>query len=141
MKAQRNPPLLTEGVDDADTEKDPDVKAKQSNKERESGRAGGKGLDNENAQSFVVHEDGQGAPDKRAADKDSDPTLTSPGKDNVESKRAAQDKVREKVNCQSGAALGQSMSQGNKATCDETGKDGTQSESTNGLELSCAGGQ
>ncbi|XP_075960006.1 uncharacterized protein LOC142963175 [Anarhichas minor] len=126
--SEKPAPAETEGVDDADTEKDPDVKAEQSNKELESGRASGEGLDNENIESVVVHEDGQGVPDNRAADKDSDPAPTSTGKDNVESKIPAQDQVRKKVKCQSGAALGPGTSQGNKATCDRTGNGGTQSE-------------
>lgn len=119
----------TEGVDDAETEKDPDVKAEQSNKEPENGRASGEGLDNENMGSVVVHKDGQGALDNRATDTDSNPVPTSTGKDNVVSKRSASDKGRKKVKCQSSAAPGPSRtSQGNKATSDKRGNGGTQSE-------------
>ncbi|XP_042348824.1 aryl-hydrocarbon-interacting protein-like 1 [Plectropomus leopardus] len=117
----------TQGAADAGTEKDPDVKAEQRNKEFESGSAGGEGLDNENIESVVVHEDGQGAPDNRATDRDSDPAPTSTGKDNVVSKRSGRDKGGKKVKCQSSAARGPSKtSKGNKATCDKTGNGGTQ---------------
>ena len=114
-----------EGVDDAEAEENPDVEAEQSNKELESGRASGEGLDNENIESVVV-QDGQDAPDNRAADKDSDPAPTGAGKDNVVSKRSASDKGR-KVKCQSSAAPGCcGTSKGNKATDDKTGNGGTQ---------------
>ncbi|XP_059201701.1 aryl-hydrocarbon-interacting protein-like 1 [Centropristis striata] len=73
-------PAQEEGGDDAGTEEDPDVKAEQSNKEPESGRASGEGLDNENIECVVVHEDSQGAPDNRATDEDSDPAATTTGK-------------------------------------------------------------
>ncbi|XP_035525674.1 uncharacterized protein LOC118333960 [Morone saxatilis] len=117
-----------EGVNDAETEKNPDVKAEQCNKELESGRASGEGLDNENMESFVGHEDGQVVPDNRATDKDSNPAPTSTGKDNVVSKRSVSDTGR-KVKCQSSAAPGLSgTSQGNKATSDKTGNGGTQLE-------------
>ncbi|XP_051277064.1 uncharacterized protein LOC127375190 [Dicentrarchus labrax] len=117
-----------EGVNDAETEKNPDVKAEQCNKELESGRENGEGLDNENMESFVGHEDGQVAPDNRATDKDSNPAPTSTGKDNVVSKRSVSHKSR-KVKCQSSAAPGPSgTSQGNKATTDKTGNGGTQLE-------------
>ncbi|XP_030252511.1 uncharacterized protein LOC115568910 [Sparus aurata] len=116
----------TEGVDDAEAEENPDVKAEQSNKEPESGRASGEELDNENIESVVVQEDGQGAPDNRAADKDSDPAPTGTGEDNVVSKRSARDKGR-KVKCQSSAAPGCcGTSKGNKATDDKTGNGGPQ---------------
>lgn len=99
-------PAEAEGEDDAEAEKDPDVKAEQSNEEQESGRASGE-LDNEKIESVVVHEDGQGAPDNRATGEDSDAATTSAGKDNVVSKRSAQDKGSKKVKCQSSAATGQ----------------------------------
>ncbi|XP_071314600.1 myb-like protein X [Trachinotus anak] len=119
----------TAGMDDAKTEKSPDVKAEQSNKELESGRASEAGLDNENIERVVVHEKEQGAADNRTTDKDSDPVPTSTGKDNVVSKRSVCDKGRKKVKCQSGAAAGPNKtSQGNKATSDKTGNGGTQSE-------------
>lgn len=132
-------PVETEGADDAETEKNPDVKAEGSNKNPECGRASEGGLDNENIKSAVVQEDRQGAPDNRGTDKDSDPAPTSTGEDNVVSKRSASDKGRKKVKCQSSAAPGLSRTgQGNKATSDNTGNGGTQSELTNRLKLSCA---
>ncbi|XP_033488519.1 uncharacterized protein LOC117260633 [Epinephelus lanceolatus] len=127
--SEKPTPAETQGADDAGTEKDPDVKAEQRNKELVSGRASGEGLDNENIESVVVHEDGQGAPDNRATDKDSNPVPTSTGEDNVVSKRSARDKGSKKVKCQSSAAPGSSRtSKGNKATCDKTGNGGTQTE-------------
>lgn len=127
--SEKPAPAETQGADDTETEKDPDVKAEQRNKELVSGRASGEGLDNENIESVVVHEDGQGAPDNRATDKDSNPVPTSTGKDNVVSKRSARDKGSKKVKCQSSAAPGSSRtSKGNKATCDKTGNGGTQTE-------------
>ncbi|XP_070818069.1 myb-like protein X [Chaetodon trifascialis] len=124
----------TEGADDAETEKNPDVKAEQSNKEPESGRASGEGLDNENMESVAVHEDEQDAPDNGATDKDSDPAPTSTGKDNVVSKRSAGDKAR-KVKRQSGAVPGPSRTRkGTKATIDKTGNGGTQSKQTNKVQ-------
>lgn len=111
----------TGGVDEAGAEKKPDVKAEQCNKEPESGRASGKGLDNENMESVGVHEDGRGEPDKQATDTDSEPKPTSTGKDNVASKGSTSDKSR-KVKCQSKAAPGKRRaSKGNKATNDKTG--------------------
>ncbi len=127
--SEKPAPAETEGVDDAETEKNPDVKAEQSNKELEGGRVSGEGLDNETMESVMVHEDGQGAPDNRATNKDSDPPATSTGKDNVVSKRSECDKGRKKVKCQSSAAPAPSgASQGNKATSDKTGNGRTQSE-------------
>ncbi|XP_056238140.1 myb-like protein X isoform X1 [Seriola aureovittata] len=127
--SEKPAPAEIDGVDDTETEKSPDVKAEQSNKELESGRGSEEGLDNENIESVVVHEYGQGAPDNRATDKDSDPVPTSTGKDNVVSKRSACDKGKKKVKCQSSPAPGPSKtSQGNKATSDKTGNGGTQSE-------------
>lgn len=127
--SEKPAPAGREGGDDAEAEKSSDVKEEQSNKEQGSGRASEEGLDNENIVSAVVHEDGQGAPDNRATDKDSDPAPTGTGKDNVVSKRSACDKGRKKVKCQSSAAPGPSRtSQGNKATNGKTGKGGTQSE-------------
>lgn len=124
--SEKPAPAETEGGDDAETEKNPDVKSEQSNKELESGRASGEGLDNETVESVVVHEDRQGAPDNRATDKDSDPAATSTGEDNVVSKRSACDKGRKKVKCQSSTAPGPSRI--SQATSDKTGNGGTQSE-------------
>ena len=122
-------PAETKGVDNAETEKSPDVKAEQSNKELENGRESEEGLDNENTDSVVVQEYGQGEPDNQATDKDSNPAPTNTGKDNVVSRRSATDKGRKKVRCQSSAALGPSRtSQGNKATRDKKGNCGTKSE-------------
>ncbi|GAA6223027.1 uncharacterized protein LOC108872548 isoform X1 [Lates japonicus] len=127
--SEKPAPAGREGGDDAEAEKSPDVKEEESNKELGSGRVSEEGLDNENIESAVVHEYGQGAPDNRARDKDSDPAPTGTGKDNVASKRSACDKGRKKVKCQSSAAPGPSRtSQGNKATNDKTGNGGTQSE-------------
>ncbi|XP_078116460.1 uncharacterized protein LOC144524224 [Sander vitreus] len=126
--SEKPTPAETEGVGDAETEKDLDVKAEQSIKDLESGKVTGEGLDNENIESVVVHEDGQGAQDNRATDKDSDPAPTDTGQNNV-SKRSASDKGRKKVKCQSGAAPGPSRtSQGSKVTWDKPGNGGTQSE-------------
>lgn len=126
--SEKPTPAETEGVGDAETEKDLDVKAEQSIKDLESGKVTGKGLDNENIESVVVHEDGQGAQDNRATDKDSDPAPTNTGQNNV-SKRSASNKGRKKVKCQSGAAPGPSRtSQGSKVTWDKPGNGGTQSE-------------
>lgn len=138
-ESSEKPAPETEGVDDGERAKSPDVKAEQSNEELESGRASEEGLDNENIESIVAHECGQGAPDNRATDEDRDLVPTSTGKDNVASKRSACDKGRKKVKCQSSAAPGSSKtSQGNKATSDKTGNGGTQSEQSGGLKLSCA---
>ncbi|KAK1904722.1 Aryl-hydrocarbon-interacting protein-like 1 [Dissostichus eleginoides] len=124
--SEKPAPAETEGVDDAGTGKDPDVKAELSNKGLESGRAS---EDNENTESVAVPGEGQGAPDNRATDKDSDPEPTGTGKDNVVSNRSVQDKVTEKVKCPSSGELGQrEAAQGNKDPCDKTGNDGTQSE-------------
>ncbi|KAI4819670.1 hypothetical protein KUCAC02_004910 [Chaenocephalus aceratus] len=124
--SEKPAPAETEGVDDAGTGKEPDVKAELSNKGRESGRAS---EDNENTESVAVPREGQGAPDNRATDKDSDPEPTGTGKDNVVSNRSVQDKVTEKVKCPSSGELGQrEAAQGNKDPCDKTGNDGTQSE-------------
>lgn len=121
----------TDGANDAETEKNPDVKSEQRNKEPESGRASGEGLDNENMEGVAVREDEQGAADNRATDKDSEPAPTSTGKDNVASKRSASDKAK-KVKRQSGAAPGPSRtSKGSKATGEKTGNGGTQSGQTN----------
>lgn len=124
--SEKPAPAETEGVDDAGTGKEPDVKAELSNKGRESGRAS---EDNENTESVAVPREGQGAPDNRATDKDSDPEPTGTGKDNVVSNRSVQDKVTEKVKCPSSGELGQrEAAQGNKDPCDKTGNDGTPSE-------------
>ncbi|KAK5896856.1 hypothetical protein CesoFtcFv8_009975 [Champsocephalus esox] len=124
--SEKPAPAETEGVDDAGTGKEPDVKAELSNKGRESGRAS---EDNENTESVAVPREGQGAPDNRATDKDSDPEPTGTGKDNVVSNRSVQDKVTEKVKCPSSGEPGQrEAAQGNKDPCDKTGNDGTQSE-------------
>ncbi|XP_037636841.1 aryl-hydrocarbon-interacting protein-like 1 [Sebastes umbrosus] len=125
--SQKAAPAASEGVDDAGTERDPDVKAERSNKELESGReTSGEGLDNENTECVVV----QGAPDNRTTDRDSDPAAANgTGTDSVASKRSARDKVRKKVKCQSSSPLVPSRkSQGDKAACDKTGNAGTQSE-------------
>ncbi|XP_035017285.1 aryl-hydrocarbon-interacting protein-like 1 isoform X1 [Hippoglossus stenolepis] len=127
--SEKPAPAETEGGDDAETEKSPDVKAERSNKELDSGRVSEEELDNENIESAVDHEYGQGAADNRAPDKDSDPAATSTGKDNVVSRRSSCDKGRKKVKCQSSAAASPSRtSQGNKVTSDKTGNGGTQSE-------------
>lgn len=89
----------TEGVDDAGTEKNTDQKVGQCIKELESGMASREGLDNENRESVMVHEDGQSAPDNQATDNDSNPAATSTGKDNVESKRSTSDKGRKGKCC------------------------------------------
>lgn len=105
------------------------MEAEQSNEELDSDRASEEGLVNENIESAVDHEDGQGAADNRATDKDSDPAPTCTGKDNVVSRRSACDKGRGKVKCQSSAAAGPSTtSQGDKAPSDKTANGGTQSE-------------
>ncbi|KAM7000598.1 uncharacterized protein LKV04_005426 [Tautogolabrus adspersus] len=124
-------PAETKAADDAETEKNPDAKAEQSNKEPgpESGRASGEGLDNKNIERVMVHEDRQGSPDHRATEEDSDPEASGTGGDNVVSKRSALDKGRKKVKCQSSAATGPSRtSQGNKGSRDEAGSGDTQSE-------------
>lgn len=129
----------TEGVDGTGTEKNPDVKAEQSNKDPECERASEEGLDNENVESAVVQEDRQSTTDNRGTDKDSDPVPTSTGKDNVVSQRSACDKARKKVKCQSSSTPAVSRAGREiKATSDETENSGTQSELTNKSKLSCA---
>ncbi|CAK6964678.1 aryl-hydrocarbon-interacting protein-like 1 [Scomber scombrus] len=138
-KESSEKPAETEGADDTGTEKNPDVKAEQSNKDPECGRASEEGLDNENVEGAVVQEDRQSATDNGGTDKDSDPAPTSTGKDNVVSPRSACDKERKKVKCQSSATPDLSRTgQEIKATSDETENGGTQSELTNGSKLSCA---
>lgn len=125
--SEKTSPAETEEEDDAETKKNPDVKAEHSNNVLESGRESEEGLDNENIESAAVHGDRQGAPDNRTTDKD--PVPTSTGKDNVVCKRSACDKGGKKVKCQSSAASGPGgTSQGNKVTGDKTGNSGTLSE-------------
>ncbi|KAM7417400.1 hypothetical protein PAMA_017180 [Pampus argenteus] len=132
-------PAGTEGTDDAETKRNSDVKAEESNKDPECGRVSEEWLDNENIESAVVQEDRQVAPDNRRIDKDSDPAPTNRDKDNVVSKRSTCDKSRKKVKWHSSTSPGLSRTgQGNKATGDKAGNGGTQSESTNRLKLSCA---
>lgn len=127
--SEKGAPAEREAADDTETEKNPDVKAEQSNKEPECGKARREGIDNENTERVVVHEAGPGAPDNRATDKDSGPAPTSSGKDNVASKRSARDKARKKVKCQSQAAQDPGRtSSGNKATGGGTKSGGTPSE-------------
>nr|XP_004545772.2 uncharacterized protein LOC101472616 isoform X2 [Maylandia zebra] len=122
-------PVETEGVDGAETGKNPDVKAEQGNKEPERGRASGEGLDNESIEKAVVHEAGLGVPDNQAIDKDRDPAPASSGKDNAASKRSVRDKARKKVKCQSSAApQPKRTNSGNKANRAKTEKGGTASE-------------
>ncbi|XP_013771586.1 aryl-hydrocarbon-interacting protein-like 1 [Pundamilia nyererei] len=122
-------PVETEGVDVAETGKNPDVKAEQGNKEPERGRASGEGLDNESIEKAVVHEAGLGVPDNQAIDKDRDPAPASSGKDNAASKRSVRDKARKKVKCQSSAApQPKRTNSGNKANRAKTEKGGTASE-------------
>ncbi|XP_067375340.1 uncharacterized protein [Channa argus] len=118
--SEKSAPAETEEADDAEAEENTDVKAEQSNKVVENVGASQERVDNENTECVVVHGDGQGAPDNRTTDKDSNPVPTSTGKDNVVCKGSACDKGRKKVKCQSSAAQGPSeTSQGNKATRDK----------------------
>ncbi|XP_039475883.1 uncharacterized protein LOC116317563 [Oreochromis aureus] len=127
--SEKCPPVETEEVDDAETGKNPDVKAEQGNKEPERGRASGEGLDNESIEKAVVHEAGLGVPDNQATDKDRDPAPASSGKDNAVSKRSVRDKARKKVKCQSSAATQpKRTNSGNKANRAKTEKGGTASE-------------
>ncbi|XP_069550697.1 uncharacterized protein [Brachyistius frenatus] len=120
--SEKLPPAETDGADNTETEKNPDVKAEHSNTEPECGRVSGEGFDNENTERVVVHEATPGAPDNGASDKDSDPAPTSPVKDKVASKRSARDKGRKKVKCQSRVAPNTSKtSPESKATCGKTG--------------------
>ncbi|KAG7517237.1 hypothetical protein JOB18_002087 [Solea senegalensis] len=116
-----------EAKDDAATEEIPDVKAKHS-KQLESGAASEEALDNENLERTVDAGRGEGAPDNRAQDTDSDPAAsTGTDGDSVASRRSACDTGTEKVKCQSSAALDLSRtSQGNRATCDKKGNGDTQ---------------
>lgn len=137
--SEKPAPAETEGVDDTGIEKNPDVKAEQSNKDPEYGGASEEGLDNENEERSVVQEDRQGATDNGGTDKDSDPAPTSTGKDNVVSHRSGCDNGRKEVECQSSATPDlSSTGQEIKATSDETENGGPQSELTNRSKLSCA---
>ncbi|XP_047441351.1 uncharacterized protein LOC125008248 [Mugil cephalus] len=114
---EKAPPAVREEVDDTETEKNPDVKAERSNEESECGKAGGEGIDDENAERVEGLEAGPRAPDNQATDKDSGAAPTSSGKDNAASKRSARDKARKKVKRQSQAAPDPGpTSSGNKAT-------------------------
>ncbi|XP_008274442.1 aryl-hydrocarbon-interacting protein-like 1 [Stegastes partitus] len=118
--SEKRPSAETEGVDEA--EKNPDVKAEPSYTEAECGSGIEEGFDSKNIERVEVHGAGVGAPDNRAADKDSDPVPVSSGKDNVASKRSARDKGKKKVKCQSGTAPNPNRtSSGNKDTSSKTG--------------------
>lgn len=126
-KSSEKPAQKEKGAD-AETEKNPDLKEEQSNKEQERGSSGEEGLDNENTEIVVVHGDGQGAPDNRTTDKDSNPVATSTGKDNRVCERLACDKGGNKVKLQSSAAPSTSgTSDGNWVTGEETGNSGAKS--------------
>lgn len=103
----------TEG-DDAVTEKNPNEKKEQSNKEPECRRTSEEGLDKGSTETNVAPEAGLGAPDNHAADKDSDPPATGSGKDNVVSRRSSRDKGRKKVKCQSSDAPNPRRTRANK---------------------------
>ncbi|KAM4555692.1 uncharacterized protein PAE49_014670 [Odontesthes bonariensis] len=123
--SEEHRPAEKEG-DDAVTEKNPEVKAEQSNKGPECGRASGEKLENENTERVVAPEAGPGGPDNIPADKNSGPAATSSGKDNVASKRSARDKGKKKVKCQSSGAPNPSRtSRGSKASGGKTGKSGS----------------
>ncbi|CAJ1058855.1 DNA ligase 1 [Xyrichtys novacula] len=122
-------PAEMEAADDTETENKPDAKAELSNKEPQSGRESGEGLDNKNMERVVVHEDRQDTADNGATEEDSNSEATGTGRDNVVSKRSAHDKAKEKVRCQSSAAQGSSRtSQGDKGSGDEAERGDTQSE-------------